>query len=220
MIIIVKYETIPKIHIKVTVHLALNQTDHFSTKSCVTREQSWIIMETHNSTHTDQFPYLFFYLLIHLSPPSLHPNSPFPYLAPSHYCYVRRMKCNQRPKWVPHVLLRSVFIESFSRSVCFHELLYLFISLKIITLWCIITIKNIIPLLCTVWVRRNKISRIAECLSTVYRSHFMRLDNSKFTGEVNWNYLKYNNLVSKRLKHTFSKLLKWVVAAEYPSKWW
>lgn len=121
---IVKYETIPKIHIKVTVYLRLNQTDHFRTKSCVTCEQSRIIMETHNSTHTDQFPYLFFYLLIHLPPPSLHPNSPFPYLAPSHYCYVRRMKCNQRPKWVPHVLLRSVFIESFSRSVCFHELLY------------------------------------------------------------------------------------------------
>lgn len=81
-------------------------------------------METHNSTHTDQFPYMFFYLLIHLPPPSLHPNSPFLYLASSRYCYGRRMKCNQRPKWVPHVLLRSVFIESFSRSVCFHELLY------------------------------------------------------------------------------------------------
>ena len=63
-----------------------------------------------------------------------------------------------------------------------------------------------------------EISRIAECLSTVYRSRFMRSDNSKFTGEVNWNYLKYNNLVSKRLKHTFSKLLKLVVAEEYPSK--
>lgn len=37
---IVKYETIPKIHIKVTVHLGLNQTDHFRTKSCVTCEQS------------------------------------------------------------------------------------------------------------------------------------------------------------------------------------
>lgn len=115
----------------------------------------------------------FLICLIRLPPPSLHPNSPFPYLAPSHYCYVRRMKCNQRPKWVPHVLLRSVFIESFSKSVRFHELLYcIYLSYDFIILWYIISIENIIPLLCTIWVRCDKISRIAECLSTVYRSFY------------------------------------------------
>lgn len=168
MIIIVKYETIPKIHIKVTVYLRLNQTDHFRTKSCVTCEQSWIIMETHNSTHnnTDQFPYLFNSSSSSFASSKLS----FPLSCPLSLLLCAKDEVQSTPEVGP---LRSVFIESFSKSVRFHELLYcIYLSYDFIILWYIISIENIIPLLCTIWVRCDKISRIAECLSTVYRSFY------------------------------------------------